>query len=302
VKKWLKTALIVVGGLVLVLFIGLAWYTRGEAHKMVIHPMETREMPGETPADYGLPFEEVAVTTADGLQLVGWYIAGENGAAVIAQHGYKGTRANLLYTAQVLHEHGYGVLLSTFRTHDASEGERITLGKEEMQDFDAWYQFLLEREDVDPARIAIFGESYGGTLATKYATQNPEIRALILHSALATFTDSVDKVVYHYTGLPPFPFSPMMMFWAGQEIDLDVSTVDATVWIRDVHCPVFVLQGGQDDHISIDSGQKLYDAANEPKEYWFEPGAAHHGLDENPYKEEFEERVIAFYDQHLLAE
>jgi fermentation-respiration switch protein FrsA (DUF1100 family) len=301
VKKWLKITLIIVGILFVVAFAVLAVFTRNKAHEMVTHPLEARRPMTKTPADYNLPYEDVVVTTADGLKLVGWYIPSQNGAAIITQHGYKGDRTDLLVTAELLHRHGYGVLLSTFRAHDKSEGEIITLGKQEMQDFEAWYQYLLTRTDVDPNKIGMLGESFGGALSAKYAAQNPNIRALVLHSAFASFDDSVNKAVHRFSGLPPFPFVPMIIFWAEREIHVDISELDTTVWIREISPrPVFILQGGADDHISIDSGEKLYEAAGEPKEFWFEPEAVHHGFDLEPFLPEFEQRVVAFFDTYLL--
>jgi fermentation-respiration switch protein FrsA (DUF1100 family) len=59
--------------------------------------------------------------------------------------------------------------------------------------------------------------------------------------------------------------------------------------------------GGADDHIAVDSGQKLYDAAGEPKELRFEPMAGHHGLAEAA-PEEYERRVVGFFDKALLGQ
>jgi fermentation-respiration switch protein FrsA (DUF1100 family) len=141
----------------------------------------------------------------------------------------------------------------------------------------------------------------GGALSIKYAAQNPEIKAVVAHSAFANFADTVNKGVALMTGLPPFPFAPMVIFWAEREADIRTSEIDTTQWIQGIRGrPVFILQGGQDDHISVDSGQKLYEAAGEPRELWFEPGAAHHGLEEQPYEAEFERRVVAFFDKYLL--
>jgi len=301
VKKWLKIALIVVAALVVMGVVALFVAMRPQGIAAVTNPMEQRGQATELPSDYGLPYEEVTVTTADGLKLVGWFVPSENGAVVIAQHGYHGNRGNMLYDAAMLHSHGYGVLMSTFRAHDKSEGEIITFGEKEVQDLEAWYQYLLTRDDVDPARIGILGESMGGLVSIRYAAGNPNIRAVALHSALASMEDSIAKGVTKFTGLPPFPFAPMIVFWAERTAGIRVKDIDSTKWIGQISPrPVLIMQGGADDHISIDSGQKLYDAAGEPKELWFEPAAGHHGLNEVA-PEEYERRVVGFFDQYLLG-
>jgi fermentation-respiration switch protein FrsA (DUF1100 family) len=60
------------------------------------------------------------------------------------------------------------------------------------------------------------------------------------------------------------------------------------------------MQGGADVVIEPSSGQLLYDAAREPKEIWFEPTLDHVAFyDERP--EEFERRVVGFFDRYLLS-
>jgi hypothetical protein len=140
----------------LIAVVAIVRVTKSEAHGLITAPMETRNLPEETPANYNMPFEDVAVTSVDGLKLVGWFVPSQNSAVVILQHGYKSTRDELLNEAEMLYRHGYGVLLSTVRAHDYSEGEMITFGMKEGQDMDAWYQYLLTRDDIDPDRIGMF--------------------------------------------------------------------------------------------------------------------------------------------------
>ena len=126
-KKWLKILLIVIGVLV-VLTVALFFFMRRFALDLVYHrcDAETR-LVTETPAECGIPFEEVETTSEDGFRLVGWYIPSQDGAVIIAQHGYRGRRQNMLNDARILHQHGYGVLVTTVRAHDQSDGEMITL-------------------------------------------------------------------------------------------------------------------------------------------------------------------------------
>jgi fermentation-respiration switch protein FrsA (DUF1100 family) len=62
---------------------------------------------------------------------------------------------------------------------------------------------------------------------------------------------------------------------------------------------VLILQGGQYTVVSVDSGELLYNAAGEPKELWFEPDLGHGDFD-TELPEEFEDRVVGFFDQYLL--
>jgi len=57
-------------------------------------------------------------------------------AVVIAQHGYKADRGEMLNEAEILHRHGYGVLVTSIRAHDLSEGTLITFGHEEIKDLE----------------------------------------------------------------------------------------------------------------------------------------------------------------------
>jgi fermentation-respiration switch protein FrsA (DUF1100 family) len=56
---------------------------------------------------------------------------------------------------------------------------------------------------------------------------------------------------------------------------------------------------GADVAISANSGQRLYDAAGEPKELWFEPNLGHDDFD-SERADEFERRVVEFFDHYLL--
>jgi fermentation-respiration switch protein FrsA (DUF1100 family) len=301
-KKGIKITLISLAVLIVIASAGLLYVTRTKAIEMVYNPIESRTPIVESPSDYSLPYEDVSVTTADGLNLAGWFIPSQNSAVIITQHGYRGGRNNMLYDAELLYRHGYGVLLSTFRAHDVNEGELVTFGKMEIQDLEAWYQYLLTRTDFDQNRIGILGESMGGMVTIQYAAQNPNIRAVVVHSSFTSIDAAAGMAVEHFTGLPAFPFAPLIVWWGEQIAGFDSSEIDATKWIGQISPrPVFIMMGGKDDHIPIASGQWLYDAAKEPKELWFVPDATHHGIPEVA-PEEYERRVTEFFDMYLLGE
>ena len=275
--------------------------TRAEAHNLVTNPMESRRLPGRTPIKDGLVYDDVQVTTTDGLQLQGWYVPGTNGAVVIAQHGFRADRGEMLNEAVMLRRHGYGVLLTSFRAHDLSDGNLITFGVREAQDLDAWHRFAASREGVDPERIALLGNSMGGSVAIIYAAQNPRIKGVVANSAFSSLEDTIETSVRFFTGLPPFPFAPLIQFWAEREAGFRAADVDAKRWIGKISPrPVLLMQGGADVVISRESGARLFEAAGNPKELWYEPEVGHSGFD-RAKPEEYERRVAAFLDRYVIG-
>jgi len=273
--------------------------TRSRAHELMTNPINLRRMSTDTPAAYQLAYEDVSVTTSDGLKLVGWYLPSKNGAALIVQHGYKDSRDLMLKVSALFNQHGYGVLIDAVRAHDGSEGELITFGHNEMKDLDAFYRYLAARPDVDPNRIGMFGVSMGGSLTIQYAAENPAVRAVAVDCAFSSMTDTVATSVTFFTGLPAFPFAPMILFWSERLGGFRAQDIDAKLWIGRISPrPVLLMQGGADVVVSPESGRKLYEAAREPKELWFDPALGHVQFFAK-HADEFERRVVGFYDHYL---
>jgi esterase/lipase len=226
----------------------------------------------------------------------------------MAQHGLESDRQHVLLEAEMFNRNGYGVLMTTFRAHDLSDDEIFTWGVKEMMDFQAWYDYLLTRGDVDPEKIGIYGESIGGALTIKFVSkEKPNIKAVITHSAFSSIGDAVEMGVKYYAGLPAFPFAPMIVWWAERTGGFDASEINTKDWVADMcGTPILILQGGADDHIPAESGQWIHDAACAPKKLWFEGGeeCIHTGLDEPECVDPqvYETRLCKFYDCHLLGD
>jgi uncharacterized protein len=309
-KRWVRLVIGAVALLVIVAFVAVNVISRKEAIDFVRITPEERVQRTideadliQSPAGYGLPSQDVTVITSDGLRLVGWYVASENGAAVMLVPGYEEPRYLMLEEADMLHRHGYGALLLSVRAHDLSDGDLASFGcgDREMADLGAWYQYLLARDDVDPARIGVLGQSMGGSLVIQYARLNPNVRAVVAHSPFSSVLDTVQTVVTWKTGLPGWLFGPFMLFWASREADCNLASVSAKDWIGDISPrPVFILDAGSDEVVSANSGEDLFAAAGEPKEWWQCQECRHHELD-TVRPQEFEEKVVGFFDRYLSA-
>ncbi len=300
--RWLKLGGFGIGTLLIIAFGGISVVASKQAEQLVYNPLAGRPPLEESPADYDIDYRDVALTTSDGFNLAAWYIPSQNGAAVIAQHGYLSDRSGMLPEADMLVRHGYGVIMVDLRAHGNSDGELITFGKREVLDVEAAYEYLLNRPEVDPERIGALGSSMGASIVLLYTAQNPEIKAVVADSAFSSMRDTIETSIAFFTGLPPFPFAPMIVFFAERETGYSIDEVAAVDHIGEISPrPVFLMQGGADTIISADSGQRLYDAAGRPKELWFDPVLEHVQF-VTEYPSEFEQRVVEFFDQYLLSD
>jgi dienelactone hydrolase len=136
-----------------------------------------------TPATYGLSYQAVAIRTADGVRLSGWYIPPRNGAAVVVLPGSGSTRTAVLSQAVVLARHGYGALLVDTRGHGRSGGHAMDFGWWGDRDIAAAVSFLARQPAVHTGRIGLVGESMGGEQALGAIGADPRIRAVVAEGA-----------------------------------------------------------------------------------------------------------------------
>ena len=136
-----------------------------------------------TPARYGLGYQDVVFSTADGVRLSAWYIPPRNGAAVVLLPGAGSTRSAVLGQAAVLARHGYGTLLVDTRGHGRSGGHTMDFGWWGDRDLAAAVSFLDRQPGIRAGKIAALGESMGGEQALAAAGSDPRIRAVIAEGA-----------------------------------------------------------------------------------------------------------------------
>lgn len=293
IALWSAALVLVVAGA------GAAKVTKDEAHRLLTNPRVGRYVSEQTPADRGLQFEDLTATSADGTVLRGWFIPADSPRLILVQHGYKDRLQSMLNLAELLHRRGYQVMLMCVRAHDRSDGEMVSLGQREMPDMEAWAKIAESKFGVDRAKVGMFGVSMGGSLAIQYTATHDDVKVLVADSAFSSLEDTIDTSVKFFTGLPAFPFGPMIRFWAEREGGFTPTDVDAKKWIGAVSPrPVLIMQGGADQVVSVSSGQKLFDAAREPKEFWFEASVGH-GKFLKMMPAEFERRVVGFFDRYL---
>jgi len=254
-----------------------------------------------TPADRGLPFEDAAFTTDDGVLLSGWYLPSANRAAVVLLHGSGSTRSSVLDQAEVLARGGYGVLLFDSRGHGRSGGRAMDFGWFGDSDIGAAVTYLQQRPEVDRERIAALGLSMGGEEAIGAAAGDDRLRGVIAEGA--TGRTAADKAwmadAYGFNG------------WIQQRVDgltywfTDLLTsADPPISLREAVArtaprPLLLITAGEVPD-ELRAADYIRAAAPDAVEVWEVPRAGHtEALATAPA--EWEARVLAFLDRVLLA-
>lgn len=140
---------------------------------------------GATPTSVGLEYTDLALRTADGVDLAAWYVPSANGAAVVLLHGAGSTRSDVLEQAAVLARAGYGVLMVDARGHGESGGRAMDFGWYGDADVAAATSYLVTRPDVERHRIGAVGMSMGGEQAIGATADNEVLRSIVAEGATA---------------------------------------------------------------------------------------------------------------------
>ncbi len=252
------------------------------------------ELANTTPADHGLTYQDVTLTTGDGVRLAAWYIPSRNGAALVALHGAGSTRSGVLDQAAVIARHGYGVLLLDARGHGRSAGTAMDNGWWGDQDIAAAVRWLQLRPDVRDRRIGALGLSMGGEEAIGAAAHNRGLHAVVAEGALwrgamDTAWLPTDLEGYIERGMLAVQTAVSAVLTdAPRPISLERALIEAAP------TPVLLIAGQPE----LRGDRYLRDHSPGNVQLWELPGTPHtRGLAQHPAA--WEQRVIRFLDQAL---
>ncbi|MFQ5542582.1 MAG: alpha/beta hydrolase, partial [Candidatus Binatia bacterium] len=211
----------------------------------------------QTPKELGLPFEDITFTTEDGVRLNGWFIPSTEGSLTLLWfHGNAGNISHRLDNIRLLHDKvKIHIFIIDYRGYGRSEGSVSEAGT--YRDASAALQYLRSRKDLDPKKIVFYGRSLGAAVAVDLAVREEPL-ALIIETPFASVREMAKAV---------FPFLPIGPFLR--------TRFDTLEKVRKVRGPLLVLHGDQDDIVPYTQGQRIFEAAPEPKEFYTIRGAHH---------------------------
>jgi hypothetical protein len=223
--------------------------------KLIYFPQRAHDV---RPGDLGLAFEDLRLTTEDGVAIHAFYLPppGEPRWTVLFAHGNAGNVSHRLDRALLLQARlGAAVLLFDYRGYGRSEGSPDEEGT--YRDARAAHRWLVEEKRLPPERLVPFGESLGSAVALDLALSRP-CRALVLESPFASIP-AMARAVY--------PFLPL---WP-----LVRTRYDNEAKARRLGVPLLVLHGERDEVVPFAQGRRVFEAAPGEKRFFAIPRAGH---------------------------
>lgn len=213
-----------------------------------------------TPAAAGLDYEDLTLTTEDGVDIHAWFVPFQSGGDSAAARGTilfcHGNAGNISYRVHLL-EHFQNLrmnfLIFDYRGFGNSEGEITEAGI--YADARAAWRWLRDEKRIAANEIIVHGRSLGGAVASRLTAdlcgERREIpAALILESTIISVPEM---------GAEMFPFLPVRL--------LSRIKLDNTEHVKAVTVPLLVAHSAEDEIVPYANGKAVFAAANEPKRF-----------------------------------
>ncbi len=224
-----------------------------------------------------MPYEEVSITSYDGLKLVGKYYEYEPGATVeLMFHGYRGSaECDLAGGVQRCFALKRSALIVSQRCSDESEGNVITFGIREHKDCLSWVDFMLKRFGPD-VKIILTGISMGASTVLLASDKDlpPNVIGILADCGYNSAKDIIKKVIKQM-GLPvgiSYQFVRLGgLIYGGFDIE-ETSPEEA---LKNCKVPVIFYHGENDDFVPCQMSKINFDACTAKKQLITVPGAGH---------------------------
>jgi abhydrolase domain-containing protein 17 len=206
------------------------------------------------PSSYRDNADILKITSANGNRISAYYLF--NPAArftLLVSHGNAEDIGDDRYSNEEMREAGFSVLAYDYQGYGTSGGKPGE--KTAYEDEVAAYEFLTTHLKIAPERIILLGRSVGSGPAVHLAARKP-VAGIVLQSPFV----SAFRVL---TRVPLVPFDKFPNY-------KDIGRV---------HCPVLIVHGTRDTIIEPWHGRKLYELANQPKQFLPIEGAGHNDLE-----------------------
>ena len=217
----------------------------------------------QVPAERSVPEIVEQTVPSDGVDVVVWtYDAGPSKPVIVYFHGNAGVLGHRAGRFRWMIDQGWGVVGVGLRGGSGTGGSPSEAGHaaDARAVYDALPRLLNRR--IERGGVVLYGESLGTGIAVTLANERG-VGAVILETPFASIEDLAQE---------KFPIFPIKALGAVRD---PFRSIDR---IKGIKAPLLIMHGTNDVVIPLREGQRLFEAAENPKWYrWFD-GGQHHDL------------------------
>ena len=247
----------------------------------------------DNPAAQKFSPQDIWFKAEDGVKLHGWFFSGGRNAkgTVLVLHGNAENLSTHVNSVLWLIDEGFNLFIFDYRGYGRSQGSSDIKGVH--LDAEAALKTLLSLPRVANGKVIVLGQSIGGAIAVYTVANTPykdKIAALVIDSAFSSYRliarEKLSK--FKITWLFQYPLSFLVS-----------DSYSPIRWIKKVSpMPLLIIHGERDPVVPIHHGQRLYDEALQPKEFWVSPEPGHI----SSFADEGVREELVRYLQNRLAE
>ncbi|MCM8819309.1 MAG: alpha/beta hydrolase [Candidatus Omnitrophica bacterium] len=274
---FLKNFFLIVIGFLLIL-VSLLIYLKWFEKTKVFYPTKTVTA---TPKIFGIEYQEIFYETEDNIKLYAWFCKKDNLLPTILYcHGNGGNISDRVEIIKLFFDAGFNVFIFDWRGYGLSGGKPSEKGL--YIDVVSSYNYLVNKLNISPKNIIVYGESLG-SVAAIYLSARKSVSLLILNGAFSSAYDMACTI---------FPFLPRFILKAILSLKFD-----SISQIKNINIPKLFIHSKDDEIVPFALAEKLFKEAPLPKEFYITEGLHNDALSLN---EDLIERIKNFIGKYFL--
>jgi fermentation-respiration switch protein FrsA (DUF1100 family) len=218
-----------------------------------------------TPDRLNLEYEDVFLDTPDGETLHGWWLPAHTDpkGTVYFLHGNAQNISSHIMNVAWLPERRYNVFLIDYRGYGRSTGAPDIEGA--LHDAETGLRWLADKPETGKQPLFLLGQSLGGGLGTALASEwvqrdeQPPLSGVILDGTFSGFRAIAREKLGNFWLTWPFQIPLSWTITGEYEAYERIDTISPV--------PVMVIHSERDGIIPFHHGERLFEAAEEPKEF-----------------------------------
>ena len=209
-----------------------------------------RRIEHNSPADYGLAYEEIHIRTTTGKQLFAWWLPTvEPAPTLIVLHGWGGNAELMLPLALPLHRAGLNILLLDARNHGRSDSDSYSSLPRFAEDAGAAVDWVKAHSSDLCRPVALLGHSVGAGAVLFEASRRDDIAAVISIAAFA----HPEWMMRRYLGRFRIPelFTVWVLRYVEWIIGYRYEVIAPMNTVCRIKCPVLLVHGKADQTVPV---------------------------------------------------